>query len=75
METVNPFRVEVAKETQRSPVRGANGCRRDSKAVFGQPTPEEVSHLNFGKLGEIRIYAPELPNHFAHLLNRGSSLE
>ena len=75
MEAANPFRVEVTKETKRSPVRDANGCLRDSKGCFGKQVPEEVSHLNFGKLGDIRIHAQGLRNQFAHLLNRGSSLE
>ena len=75
VEAANPFRVEVAKETKRSNVSDANGGLRDWRGFFGQPTHEEVSHLNFGKLGDIRIHAQELRNQFAHLLNRGSSLE
>jgi hypothetical protein len=55
----------------------AAGDQRDSKGVFGQPPilEEEVSRLTFGKLGDIRVRAQERQNQFAHLLNRGSSME
>jgi hypothetical protein len=56
-------------------VRDADRRLQDSKVVFRQPTAEEVSRLVFGKLREIRIHPQEPPNHFARLLNRGSSLE
>lgn len=42
---------------------------------FRQPTPAEVSVLTFGKLHNGRSHTQELSNEFAHLLNRGSSLE
>ena len=74
MEATNPSRAEGAEETKRNSVSDANGGLRDSKG-FGQPTAEEVSRLTFGKLRDIRIHAQELRNRFAHLLNRGSSLE
>jgi hypothetical protein len=40
-----------------------------------QPTAEEISRLTFAKLRDLRIHTQELRNQFAHLLNRGSSLE
>ena len=73
MEAASTFRIELAKET--SPVSDASDGRQDSKGFFGQPTAEEVSRLSSGKLRDIRIHAQELRNQFAHLLNRGSSLE
>ena len=42
---------------------------------FRQPTPAEISTLNFYKLRYVRSHAQELSNEFARLLNRGSSLE
>ena len=75
MEAANPSRAEVAEETKQRHVNDANGARRDLKKVFGQPTAAEVSSLTLGSLLDIRIHAQELRNHFAHLLNRGSSLE
>ena len=47
----------------------------DTKALFQQPTAEEVSRLIFAELRDIRVHAQEARNHFAHLLNRGSPLE
>jgi hypothetical protein len=75
VEAANPSRPEVAEGTKQRNVNDANGARRDLKEVFGQPTAAEVSSLTFGSLPDIRIDAQELRNHFAHLLNRGSSLE
>jgi len=65
VETIIP--VEVLKKAR---VRAAG-----SKAVYGQPTAEEIFRLTFAKLRDIRIQAQELRNQFARLLNRGSSLE
>jgi hypothetical protein len=45
------------------------------EASFRQPTAAEVSILRFWKLRYARSHAQELSNEFAHLLNRGSSLE
>src|SRR5438093_10665120 len=53
VEAVSTFRIELAKET--SPVRDANGGRRDTKGFFGQPSAEEVSRLSFGNLRDICI--------------------
>lgn len=75
MVVIEPSNVEVAAETNRSPLTDANDCLRDSKTFFRQPTAEEVSRLTFGSLREIRIHTQEQRNEFAHLLNRGSSLE
>jgi hypothetical protein len=49
---------------------------RDAKGLFRQPTAEEVARLTFGELSTLRVHAQdEARNYFAHLLNRGSSLE
>jgi hypothetical protein len=58
-------------------VNSTNQLRRleDAKALFQQPTAEEVSRLVFAELRDSRVHAQETTNHFAHLLNRGSSLE
>ena len=55
--------------------READGRVEEAKAVFQQPTAEEVSRLVFAELRDSRVHAQEGRNHFAHLLNRGSSLE
>lgn len=48
----------------------------DGQGLFRQPTAGEVSRLTFGELRDLRAFAQEeARNHFAHLLNRGSSLE
>jgi hypothetical protein len=73
VEATNPFRAEVAQQTMRSPLGHANDRPRASKVLFAPPTPEEVSGLAFWKLRD--IHAQEVRNQFAHLLNRGSSLE
>jgi hypothetical protein len=75
VEANDSSRAEMTEEMKRNFVRDADGCLQDPKGVFRQPTAEEVSGLTFGKLREIRIHAQELHNHFARLLNRGSSLE
>lgn len=46
-----------------------------AEGSFRQPTAAEISILPFGKLRDARSHAQELNNEFAHLLNRGSSLE
>jgi hypothetical protein len=46
-----------------------------AEATFRQPTPAEVSLLNFSRLRDARSHAQELSNEFARLLNRGSPLE
>jgi len=63
-----PSRAEVPEEPQRSPVKDADG-------FFRHPTVEEVSRLTRGKTRDSGLYAQEARNQFAHLLNRGSSLE
>jgi hypothetical protein len=66
---------EVVKDMKPIFVREANGRVEDAKAVFQQPTAEEVSRLVFAKLRDTRVHAQEARNYFAYLLNRGSSLE
>jgi hypothetical protein len=46
-----------------------------AEGSFRQPTEAEVSLLTYCELGYARNQAQELSNEFAHLLNRGSSLE
>lgn len=49
---------------------------QDAQQLFRQPTAEEVSRLTYGELRDLRGSPPtETRNDFAHLLNRGSSLE
>ena len=55
--------------------KDAGGCLQDQKEFFRQPTAREVSLLRFGESLDLSVYAQEKRNHFAHLLNRGSSLE
>jgi hypothetical protein len=66
---------EVAEDMKPIFVREADGRVEDAKALFQQPTAEEVSRLVFAQLRDSRVHAQEARNHFAHLLNRGSSLE
>jgi hypothetical protein len=47
----------------------------EAQRLFRQPTAPEVSRLTYGQR-DLRARAQEeAPNDFAHLLNRGSSLE
>jgi hypothetical protein len=71
----NASGTEVAEEPQRSSVKDAEGRLKDSKGFFRHPTAEEVSRLTLGRLRDLGVYAQEARNQFAHLLNRGSSLE
>ena len=71
MEANNPIRVETLKE------RHAAGWNEDARehSFLRQPTAEELASVTFAELRDVRIHAQELFNRFAHLLNRGSSLE
>ena len=53
----------------------ASGAAQAAKRFHVQPTAAEVANLTLGKLGHRRVDDSELSNHFARLLNRGSSLE
>ena len=76
MEANNLCRAGVAEEMKPIFVREADRRLEDAKALFQQPTAEEVSRLVFAaELRDSRVHAQEARNHFAHLLNRGSSLE
>ena len=75
MEANNLCRAELAEELKPISVREADGRVKDAKALFQHPTAEEMSRLVFAKLRDSRVHAQEARNHFAHLLNRGSSLE
>ena len=56
-------------------VTEADSRVEDGKVLFQQPTAEEVSRLVFAQLRDSCVHAQEARNYFAHLLNRGSSLE
>ena len=75
MEANNSSRPKVTEEMKPILVKEVDSCREDSKELFQQPTAKEMSLLAFGKLRDLRVNAQEARNHFAHLLNRGSSLE
>jgi len=48
----------------------------DAQRLFRQPTATEILRLTYGQLCDLRAYLQqEARNDFAHLLNRGSSLE
>jgi hypothetical protein len=76
VETNNSSCAELTEAMKRGLVRDANSCLQDSKLFFGEQGPLEVSsRLPFGKFRHLPFHAQELYNQFAHLLNRGSSLE
>jgi hypothetical protein len=75
VETTGTSCADLMKDPKQSNICDVDGGLRDSKAVFAPPTPEEVSRLTFGKVRDLRIHAQQGRNQFAHLLNRGSSLE
>jgi hypothetical protein len=66
---------ESEEELKWNFVRDAHGCLQVPNRGFRPPTAEEVSRLPLGKLREMRTRPQDLHNNFAHLLNRGSSLE
>ena len=70
VEITNTFKAEKHQPPQLSLVEV-----QAAEASFRQPTAAEVSILTFYKLRYARSRAQELSNEFAHLLNRGSSLE
>ena len=53
----------------------ADSLVEDARRLFSQPTATELSRLTYGLL-DLRLGVQEEGcNDFAHLLNRGSSLE
>lgn len=74
VENNSPAGTEVADDPQRSLVTDVEGCL-DTKGFFRQPTAEEVSYLALLQLCDLGTYSQQARNQFAHLLNRGSSLE
>jgi hypothetical protein len=53
----------------------ADSLVEDAQGLFSQPTATEMSRLTYG-LRDLRLgVQEEARNDFAHLLNRGSSLE
>jgi hypothetical protein len=53
----------------------ADSLVEDAQRLFSQPTATEMSRLIYG-LRDLRVgVQEEARNDFAHLLNRGSSLE
>jgi hypothetical protein len=76
VEAKNSSGAELTEAMKQDVLGDTNGCLRDSNVVFGEDASSEVSScLTFGKLRHHRFHAQELYNQFAHLLNRGSSLE
>ena len=71
MEANNPIRVETLKEMHAG---SWNEVAREN-SFLPQPTAEELASVTFAELRDAPIYTQELLNQFAHLLNRGSSLE
>jgi hypothetical protein len=70
VEANNPIRVETLKEMHAASWKDAR-----EKSFLRQPTAEELASVTFAELRDVRIHTQELRNQFAHLLNRGSSLE
>jgi hypothetical protein len=52
----------------------AESLLEDAQRLFTQPSGPEVSRLTYGLL-DLRVGVQEERNDFAHLINRGSSLE
>jgi hypothetical protein len=76
MEANNSYHSDVAGKMKRIFLREADDLLEDPKGLFQQPTAHEVSGLVFGTFIDGLDCAQEKSsNHFAHLLNRGSSLE
>jgi hypothetical protein len=75
VEANNVGRGEVAEKLKPIFISEADGRVEDAKVLFQQPTAEEVSRLVFAPLRDSSVNAQEARNYFAHLLNRGSSLE
>jgi len=69
------MRMKLEQHGTEQSEKDAGGGLPDQKELFRQPTAGEVSLLGLGKSLDFRVYAQEERNHFAHLLNRGSSLE
>ena len=70
MEVIDSFCIDLARENMEVTAKDDG-----SDAGQDQPTAEEISQLTFAKLRDHPIYAQELLNQFARLLNRGSPLE
>lgn len=70
MEVIDSFCIDLARENMEVTAKDDG-----SDAGQDQPTAEEISQLTFPKLRDHPIYAQELLNQFARLLNPGSSLE
>jgi hypothetical protein len=75
VEAKNSARPKVAEEIKPILVREADGFLEKAQGFFQQPTAEEMSRLVFGKVRDLCVHTQAGRNHFAHLLNRGSSLE
>ena len=71
MEANNPIRAETLKE------KHAASWNEDTRenSFLPEPTAEELASVTFAELRDVRIHTQELLNQFAHLLNRGSSME
>jgi hypothetical protein len=75
VETNNSSYAGVAEERKRIFAREAGRRLEYPTGLFQQPTAHEMSCLVFRKLRDPPVNTQEARNHFAHLLNRGSSLE
>ena len=69
MKANNPMRVQTLSQ-----MHPATADAREN-SLLPQPTAEELASVTFAELRDVRIHTQELLNQFAHLLNRGSSLE
>ena len=69
MEANNIIRVEALRQ-----MHSVSADTREN-SFLPQPTAEELASLTFPELRDVRIHTQEMLNQFAHLLNRGSSLE
>lgn len=77
MESNESSGAQVAEEMKAITVEEAEAdCRLEGpQGLYQPPTAEEMSRLLFGKWPYTRVPAREKHHQFAHLLNRGSSLE
>ena len=64
-----------AKRSKRISARYPHDDVASSNGLFKQPTAAEVSRLTLLNLRDFRFETQEGHNHFANLLNRGSSQE
>ena len=71
MQVSNPSDFEVAKNTELRKLSRVRGRLQQWQRL----SRRRLSRLTFQQLHDLRIHAQEVRSQFAHLLNRGSSLE